>query len=671
MADLFKPAAIRAKNPAIQRAIGQKNVKKVDLPLFTTIEAASWAAQRILAELSYPLLRATLTVNRKAFRLCPGDLFILNYAPYGIQNVVMRVLSIEEEGLSNERLKVQAIQDVEYLGDIPDVVGAEGEAEPLDWSVARLNHVRVEEPPYVVGELPNTVVPIAAREKGTEIGAIVLGSVDGGNSYYRIGVTHTFSVYGELTSHFSPSSTSFTVDIAIDADRLSSDPQAMQKKRNLLLIDSEILCFETITPVEGTESEYEISGLHRGLFDTAVQDHPVGSGMYSLDGLDIIQWSALEAGNDYYFKIVPFNSCNIGNVSDAIAVSLHFRNRSLCPLPVINLKANDASSGATYHDDVTLTWDPRVRWSDIIPHLLHFCDGFFRVEVYAGDRNSVTGEAFTSDYDNPVELAHDHVIDGSVVVTGIFQRDTDYTMDYSAGTITVLSSGTMLDNTEYYIDYQYFVIVSVSDESFISDYDSPVQLVHDDIVEESEVVTTTDGSTTFTRGTDYTMDYSAGTITVLSTGTMENGTEYHIDYDYRQKHNVTNEAFTSDYDNPVQLAHDDIVEGSEVVRGVFEEDADYSVDYWAGRITVLSSGTMLDGTEYYIDYEYSESFSLVRTEETSPAESFFNQWTYTKAKNLEDNGQLAGYLRFKVYDFIDEKRISFPTEIEVRKEQQE
>jgi len=35
--------------------------------------------------------------------------------------------------------------------------------------------------------------------------------------------------------------------------------------------------------------------------------------------------------------------------------------------------------------------------------------------------------------------------------------------------------------------------------------------------------------------------------------------------------------------------------------------------------------------------------------------------------NEEDNGDLAGYLRFRVYDFIDDDRTSDPTEIEVGK----
>ena len=520
----FKESAIRAKNAAVARAVGQTNVKKISLPLFTDIEAVSWATQRVLAELSYPLARVALTVNRKAFRLCPGDLFVLNYSPYGIRNMVLRVISIEEEGLSSERLKVKAIQDIEYAAGIPSVTGAEGQAEQPDFQVVPLTHVQVEEPPYVIGETPNTIVPVAAREKGTETGALVFGSVDGGDSYRRVGDISTFSVHGELTSDLTPSGTSFTVDIPVDANYLSALTWPLLEKANRLLIGSEVICFENITPVEGTESEYEISGLHRGLFDTAAQDHPVGSDMYSLDGLDIITWPALQPGGDYYFKIVPFNGCNVGSLSDATAIQLHFRNRSLCPRSVINLKANGASSGATYTDDVVLTWDPRVRWNDDLPTALEYCDGLFKVEAHAGDSNPITDESFTSAYDTPVPLAHQKIISGSVVVT------------------------------------------------------------------------TTDGNTTYVEGTDYAMDYPAGTI------------------------------------------------------------------------TVLSSGSMADGAEYYIDYNYTASFSLVRTAVTNKDDPFFNTWTYTQAMNGEDNGGLAGYLLFKVYDFIDNMRISNPTEIEVRKE---
>jgi len=39
--------------------------------------------------------------------------------------------------------------------------------------------------------------------------------------------------------------------------------------------------------------------------------------------------------------------------------------------------------------------------------------------------------------------------------TTTYTRDTDYTMDYVAGTITMLAGGSMVTATEYYIDYLY------------------------------------------------------------------------------------------------------------------------------------------------------------------------------------------------------------------------
>ena len=49
------------------------------------------------------------------------------------------------------------------------------------------------------------------------------------------------------------------------------------------------------------------------------------------------------------------------------------------------------------------------------------------------------------------------------------------------------------------------------------------------------------------------------------------------------------------------LAHDKIIENSEAIAS-FVRDIDYNIDYENGWITVLSTGSMLDVTEYFIDY---------------------------------------------------------------------
>jgi hypothetical protein len=73
---------------------------------------------------------------------------------------------------------------------------------------------------------------------------------------------------------------------------------------------------------------------------------------------------------------------------------------------------------------------------------------------------SVTDESFTSSFDVAVQLDHTAIVQFTEVVTNTagtatYTKDTDYTMDYEDGYITILSTGTMSDATAYYIDYQY------------------------------------------------------------------------------------------------------------------------------------------------------------------------------------------------------------------------
>ena len=516
-------SAIRAKNPAVIRTTGQTNLKKIELPLFTNVENASWATQQILAELSYPLAVISITVNRKAARFCPGDLFVLNYAPYNISNMVMRVLSIEEQNLASEQLEIKVMQDINYVASIPVVIGAEGKADRPNFEVIPLTHLRVIEPPYSIGELPCSVVPIAARETGTETGALIFGSVDGGTSYRQIGEIGTFSIYGLLTSTLTSTETSFTVTIPIDSFALFINSLAMVEKTNLLLINDEILCFEDILPEVGVENGFTISGLNRGLYDTGIGDHGLGASMFCLDDLEIITWPAMEVGTEYYFKIVPFNGCVIGDLSDATGVALNAQDLSLCPRSVVDLQANGAATGAEYTDDVDLTWTPRIRGTEEIPTALEYCDGLFEIQVLAN-------ETFT-----------------------------------------------------------------VIDESFISSHDIAVSLAHSNITSSTVVVTTTDGNTTYT------------------------------------------------------------------------EDTDYTIDYTNGAITVLSTGAMVDATEYYIDYDYIVEDLIVRTTVTTPEDPFFNSWTYTAAMNLEDNTTLADTILFQVKNFRDSTHKSESADIVVTK----
>ena len=72
---------------------------------------------------------------------------------------------------------------------------------------------------------------------------------------------------------------------------------------------------------------------------------------------------------------------------------------------------------------------------------------------------TITDETFAAAYGTAVSLANNPIEKGTEVVHSIagggttYTRDTDYTMDYSNGTITVLSTGAIADLATVYINY--------------------------------------------------------------------------------------------------------------------------------------------------------------------------------------------------------------------------
>jgi hypothetical protein len=87
---------------------------------------------------------------------------------------------------------------------------------------------------------------------------------------------------------------------------------------------------------------------------------------------------------------------------------------------------------------------------------------------------AVTDETFTSAFDVPVNMLQGWtqrgtgqgnktlIVASSVSVTNTakdatYTENTDYTIDYAHGTVTVLSTGTMSDATDYYINYSWVI----------------------------------------------------------------------------------------------------------------------------------------------------------------------------------------------------------------------
>lgn len=74
----------------------------------------------------------------------------------------------------------------------------------------------------------------------------------------------------------------------------------------------------------------------------------------------------------------------------------------------------------------------------------------------------ITNESFiTTTLGTAVSLAHQGLVQYSETVTNVagttaYTRDTDYSMSYTAGTITPITGGSMAATTTYHVDYLYY-----------------------------------------------------------------------------------------------------------------------------------------------------------------------------------------------------------------------
>ena len=99
---------------------------------------------------------------------------------------------------------------------------------------------------------------------------------------------------------------------------------------------------------------------------------------------------------------------------------------------------------------------------------------------------------------------------------------------------------------------------------------------------------------------------------------------------YNVTKTVINETFnSSEYDTWVQLAHTNIVNASETVTDLsgsttYTRGVDYEMNYTAGQIKVLSTGSMSNWTDYLISYKYTTTETSVFSTAMSSATNRMN-----------------------------------------------
>ena len=368
---ISNPNALDIGNVKVQERVSSKTIK---LSLFTTNDNAVWGGTQQLRKESYPFVVIDMPVNRNVFRLQVGDCFKFSYALYGISNMICRVLQIEEESLDSETIIVHAVEDFYSVANSITVYGRPMPNPPVTptYALIPFYNQAVFEAPYLL-ESDIAVIPIASRSTSYDLGMHVHLSIDDGNSYSLIGIAANIRPHGVLCNPY-PAST-YTIDDTIgciisfstdDVDLIDTITfaETVSGLNNNALLGNELITFQTITPLAG--SQYQLEGIIRNRLDTEKIDHNYSDDFYWIGPFNIttLNHQEIVTEADRKFKLVPYNMKKTGDLSEAAVIDLTVVGRTRKPYMPVNFIGNGSGSYGRYaagSGDIVLEWSPRYR----------------------------------------------------------------------------------------------------------------------------------------------------------------------------------------------------------------------------------------------------------------------------------------------------------------------
>ena len=277
--------------------ITHNNVEKsIDATYFTTAQNAKIMAQTQLLSGGYPLASITLETNRTGYNITAGHPIIVTWNPYGLSKVVFRVTDIDYGSLTSGNIKITAIEDIFGFDTVKYGVPSGMEwivPENTPYDVDRYTYLEL---PYELSMSKDTYLyALASQPSGFTIVWDVWRQVNG--VYERTAQSTQWCMSGKLvypleeeylednTNGIEIRSETTTTTQMIDdkIERIEEDPDTYTNRsyKNLLLLGTEIISYNTITKLPN--GNYKLNGIIRGCFDTLPKAHNTETIAFFLD----------------------------------------------------------------------------------------------------------------------------------------------------------------------------------------------------------------------------------------------------------------------------------------------------------------------------------------------------------------------------------------------------
>lgn len=311
-----------AQNMATFGMIGRINTAEVSMPFCYDPALANRLAARELSQLSTPLLRMTLTMNRNGFQIRTGDVFKVSWSEYGITELIVRAQKVSLGSLNDNKVTIEVVQDIFAIG-----TAVFGTPEDTGWTDTRPSPENITT--FQTAEMPRffqkkldepisdgfgSIIPFPKSPKvasasfdlrSSEIaGEYTIADLE--NVVYPLSAQFNAEYLNTAGFETGLDATGFTIkslagnlgnapEDALEADIKTGDA-------GLIYANGEWMSYEGVT--DNMDDTYTLDNINRGLLGTIPLTHAADSQLYffNTDLLDKSTLGAalLEDGTAYY-----------------------------------------------------------------------------------------------------------------------------------------------------------------------------------------------------------------------------------------------------------------------------------------------------------------------------------------------------------------------------------
>ena len=274
----YEEASIPAVDPANIEINNTITEKSYQYTYFTTSKLALWAAKRELTEQAYPLANVEITANRTAYAVRIGDVVRLNWKPYGIKNMLIRITKVDLGDLETGQIKITGMEDIWGLNKTDFDFSGSTEWQPEEYYPTGVQAFKYIEMPWELSNSLDSYVSALAAKPDNKTQYWTVWRQPAGENFATTTTKSKWTAAGRLVydmGEFDNVEDITGIEIAeiygigdMPSQALADIAKA-REGGGIIIIDDEIIAYSTLLQ----NGHWYIKGLIRGTFDTVPKAH--------------------------------------------------------------------------------------------------------------------------------------------------------------------------------------------------------------------------------------------------------------------------------------------------------------------------------------------------------------------------------------------------------------